>query len=124
MANDFSESAAGEIFAGHCDHLPALLPQPCDLDRSGDNNLGSSSAGSDDCHLSEHDTDVTVPHATVKSETCLSDVLEDEPPQGFMESLVSDSSYCDLVSSLGALEEVKAACDLNEPLILDQFIDL
>lgn len=133
MANDFSESAAGEIFAGHFDHLTAN--DACELDSgcvSADTCLGSSSTGPspEDCiAVSVADLPCAEtssrPGPVVKSEKCcLGDIniAQDEPPEGFMESFVSDSSYCDLMSSLGSVGvEGEVVVD---PSGLDRFIDL
>lgn len=64
----------------------------------------------------------------VKSEGCrLGDIEiahQDEPPEGFMESFVSDSSYCDLVSSLGSVGVEEGEVIVDSIVSLDQFIDL
>lgn len=128
MANDFSESAAGEIFAGHFDHLTAN--DACELDSgcvSTDTCLGSSSTGPspDDC-IDLPPAKASSRPVVVKSEKCCLgdiDIAQDEPPEGFMESFVSDSSYCDLVSSLGSVG-VEGEVVVDPTVGLDQFIDL
>merc|ERR1711908_181057 len=86
--------------------LNALLKQ-LQAGVSTDTCLGSSSTGPspDDC-IDLPSAKASSRPVVVKSEKCCLgdiDIAQDEPPEGFMESFVSDSSYCDLVSSLGSV---------------------
>merc|ERR1711912_4264 len=106
VANDFSESAAGDFLlsAGHLDHSVAL--PPCDLPGSGIGCATSDSSGNDSrgpsmC-VSDAEPDTVSTNQPVGLKTEPSSDLDghDGPPaEGFVESFAADPCLSDLVTT-------------------------